>query len=838
MATGITKALVLQGQKHEPENQEFLRLVLFDEAGNRLNVGSGAQGVQGSQGPIGPKGDKGVQGAQGIQGVTGSPGPTGNPGPPGVPGPAGPQGPKGDPGSAGPKGDTGELGLQGAKGDKGDTGLIGPAGIQGPPGAKGDIGLPGSTGATGPKGDLGAPGPQGPKGDTGNTGLQGPRGDPGFSNIPGPQGDTGPIGPQGLKGDKGDPGVSDIPGPQGLQGDPGVPGAQGPKGDPGPQGAKGDIGFTGNTGEPGVPGPQGDVGPVGPAGIQGPAGPKGDKGDAGDPGIGGGGADLEALHWAQAWMSSATYQPNDLVAEPSPNGAVWRAKVDIAPSSSTPTSLLSAGAPISPPPGWSLPQVEMASEGTVQTFPFDTTHAAYIDVLTAGSVHVRCDWSYPRLILMGPGGGYEQFGPDGASDYTFTSVPTGRHFILATPVYSGGGTMMAIDADGTAVLSIGSPWEKVWSVQGPVGPTGPAGASGPAGSAGPGVVSGGTTGQVLSKKTDTDYDTEWVDQSASGGGGSGSITLDTVHQVGAAGEPVFANDWTNYGAGEPVARFRKFPDGRVRLSGVIKGGSINQPIFTLPVGYRPANTGAADTNHFQAIMTLVASGVGSVYIYGDGRVQTPTGNAFTFMYLDGVEFDTESVDSISVMSTPGDETGGGPINLTWVSDGDTNGLIYYLGTLEGAFSTPVPGGAGTTKTGPNLEIVVNSAGATYPVSAMVDRTTGNQWLPDGTSGGSMQAFAQFDLMSRKLTPNKVTIKSGSLFSDLMTAFAIDGSNDGTTWDTLLTSSIGHDAADQWRRWDITATTAYRYLRWRATALDIHGYNSTNIGEIEFYGVLS
>lgn len=43
---------------------------------------------------------------------------------------------------------------------------------------------------------------------------------------------------------------------------------------------------------------------------------------------------------------------------------------------------------------------------------------------------------------------------------------------------------------------------------GPTGKQGPAGAPGPAG---PGVAPGGTTGQVLSKKSNTNYDTEWID---------------------------------------------------------------------------------------------------------------------------------------------------------------------------------------------------------------------------------------------------------------------------------------------------------------------------------------
>ena len=50
------------------------------------------------------------------------------------------------------------------------------------------------------------------------------------------------------------------------------------------------------------------------------------------------------------------------------------------------------------------------------------------------------------------------------------------------------------------------------------GAAGPTGSQGPAGPVGPGVVTGGFTGQVLAKKTNSDYDTEWV----TGGGGGGA----------------------------------------------------------------------------------------------------------------------------------------------------------------------------------------------------------------------------------------------------------------------------------------------------------------------------
>lgn len=50
--------------------------------------------------------------------------------------------------------------------------------------------------------------------------------------------------------------------------------------------------------------------------------------------------------------------------------------------------------------------------------------------------------------------------------------------------------------------------------QGETGATGPQGPQGETGATGAGVASGGTTGQVLKKKSNTDYDTEWANDSA------------------------------------------------------------------------------------------------------------------------------------------------------------------------------------------------------------------------------------------------------------------------------------------------------------------------------------
>ena len=73
--------------------------------------------------------------------------------------------------------------------------------------------------------------------------------------------------------------------------------------------------------------------------------------------------------------------------------------------------------------------------------------------------------------------------------------------------------------------------------QGPQGKQGPAGAPGPAG---PGVATGGTTGQVLAKKSNASFDTEWVDLTS---GGTVSVNVGKT----ATGEPGTNASVTNSG---------------------------------------------------------------------------------------------------------------------------------------------------------------------------------------------------------------------------------------------------------------------------------------------------
>lgn len=85
--------------------------------------------------------------------------------------------------------------------------------------------------------------------------------------------------------------------------------------------------------------------------------------------------------------------------------------------------------------------------------------------------------------------------------------------------------------------------------QGEVGATGPTGATGATGPAGQGVPVGGTIGQVLTKLSSTNYDTDWQDPTGGGGGGAvasvngqtGVVVLDTG-DIPESGNLYFTNE--------------------------------------------------------------------------------------------------------------------------------------------------------------------------------------------------------------------------------------------------------------------------------------------------------
>jgi E3 ubiquitin-protein ligase HECTD1 len=170
-----------------------------------------------------------------------------------------------------------------------------------------------------------------------------------------------------------------------------------------------------------------------------------------------------------------------------------------------------------------------------------------------------------------------------------------------------------------------------------------------------------------------------------------------------------------------------------------------------------------------------------------------------------------------------------PVELTYSSDGDTNGLFYYLGTNKGTTSWSNPF--------PQLAYSRQGSGSFDNFSTMtnriIDAHPGNTWL-------ETSSYIQVDLgATNSIVPNYVSIRSWVNNDRLPRNFKIQGSNDGSTFADLLTVTTNTTitGGSQWLSLAITGvSTAYRYLRYTAFSPgDSNNIVEVALGEWEFYG---
>lgn len=131
--------------------------------------------------------------------------------------------------------------------------------------------------------------------------------------------------------------------------------------------------------------------------------------------------------------------------------------------------------------------------------------------------------------------------------------------------------------------------------QGPTGPQGPVGQTGPQGPAGQGVPIGGTTGQVLAKSSNNDYETQWVDQTGGGGTtytpGDGIAILGQTISAKLSGQAnnaasfasdggIFVQDTPEYSAGDGVQISGSTIQANISTASDNATGILNGAIYT------------------------------------------------------------------------------------------------------------------------------------------------------------------------------------------------------------------------------------------------------------------
>jgi hypothetical protein len=280
----------------------------------------------------------------------------------------------------------------------------------------------------------------------------------------------------------------------------GIAGASGPSGPSGPSGA-------------GLPGA---AGPTGPAGAAGPTGPAGEQGPAGDTGPTGPVGDSFGIEYTISNNGSLDYIIegfNDPVLNLvrgftytfNVNASGYPLWIKTAPGTGTDNAY----------------NVGVTNNGTdVGTITFSVPLGAPDTLYYAAE----------NSASMGAAFGVVNLGSSGATslgaltDVTLSDLTSGD--ILS---YNGSEWVNSAGGGGGGGAGPTGPTGPAGNM-GNIGPVGPSGAAGPTGSvgptgasgpSGPGLVAGGVTGQVLSKASNSDYDTQWI--TVSGGGGLGDV---------------------------------------------------------------------------------------------------------------------------------------------------------------------------------------------------------------------------------------------------------------------------------------------------------------------------
>ena len=178
------------------------------------------------------------------------------------------------------------------------------------------------------------------------------------------------------------------------------------------------------------------------------------------------------------------------------------------------------------------------------------------------------------------------------------------------------------------------------------------------------------------------------------------------------------------------------------------------------------------------------------------------------------------------------------LDLFFTANGDTNGLIYWLGTRSGGFATPVPTSIGLSLDGTQLKLDASSAEASLnQLYALVDRTA-NVFATNNVAGPTIR----FDLKNRKMKVNRYALRARQdAVGNMPRNWVLEASNDASSWTTLKTHAADTTltTASQWASFAITNTDSWRYLRLRGTGVDSSGSAQYIVlGEVEFYGTLT
>jgi hypothetical protein len=180
-------------------------------------------------------------------------------------------------------------------------------------------------------------------------------------------------------------------------------------------------------------------------------------------------------------------------------------------------------------------------------------------------------------------------------------------------------------------------------------------------------------------------------------------------------------------------------------------------------------------------------------------------------------------------------------NLTYVSDGDTNGLFYWLGTNLGTVAWANPAGtvrlsvlASTTEFGS-----VNMLSDRAP-SNFYSNNAANQWIAWALESGRTISVARYTIRNRSFDTNHLPRNWVLEGTNSVTTFDIAGIN-AATWTAIDTkvNDATLTATNQYYTIVPNGSNApYRYIRLRQSGTNSTGAGYFTVNELELYGVFS
>lgn len=169
------------------------------------------------------------------------------------------------------------------------------------------------------------------------------------------------------------------------------------------------------------------------------------------------------------------------------------------------------------------------------------------------------------------------------------------------------------------------------------------------------------------------------------------------------------------------------------------------------------------------------------------------------------------------------------ISLTnYEAPGDTNGILYYLGTTainSQTFLNPVPTQVVATSSG--VDTRYNGA-----LENATDRNQATVWHGDSTS--PLSQFYQLDFQNKKVNLTKIVIRPRLNGQSGLRPTRIEGSNDQVNWTTIHTFTIEAVFPNNLISPDLLPAGFFRYIRFKRINSEEWWYV---FSEIELYGYL-